>query len=306
MDMALKDMEVAANRAAQAHMGRVAWPTVLLGSVCVVGYAATLWLVASNVLPLAAAFALIAVLVYASYTIVHEAVHGSINGKNRSLSWLNDAMGYLCAQLFGVAFTVHRKEHLAHHRHTNLPGEDPDLMLVRGGPAGLIRGAIIALPMQIRYYAQRHWKTAGVRERCILFAEYTLMIAWRAGFIIAAGWQTALLLLVLATLAGVLMLLTGFAWIVHRSFDARGRYKDTSTIIFAEPYDTVLTGLWLFQNYHSIHHLFPRVPFYRYRRLFGEIEDVMRANGAPIFYIGKGAPIAGLPSIEPGAHATSH
>jgi nucleoside-diphosphate-sugar epimerase len=45
----------------------------------------------------------------------------------------------------------------------------------------------------------------------------------------------------------------------------------------------VVTALWLYQNYHSIHHLFPRVPFYKYRVLFDEVEDLMVAQGARRF-----------------------
>ena len=46
-----------------------------------------------------------------------------------------------------------------------------------------------------------------------------------------------------------------------------------------------LNWFWMFQNYHSIHHLFPRVPFYKYAELFEEIEDVMVAKQAPIYNI---------------------
>lgn len=43
-----------------------------------------------------------------------------------------------------------------------------------------------------------------------------------------------------------------------------------------------LEWFWFGQSLHSIHHAFPRVPFYRYHALFREIESVMRAHGAPM------------------------
>jgi beta-carotene hydroxylase len=46
-----------------------------------------------------------------------------------------------------------------------------------------------------------------------------------------------------------------------------------------------LTWLWMYQNYHSIHHLFPRVPFYKYARLYSEIEAVLKEKQAPIYRI---------------------
>ena len=48
---------------------------------------------------------------------------------------------------------------------------------------------------------------------------------------------------------------------------------------------------WLGQNLHSIHHLFPRVPFYRYHALHREIEPIMRAHGTPIVGIFSRRPV---------------
>jgi hypothetical protein len=48
--------------------------------------------------------------------------------------------------------------------------------------------------------------------------------------------------------------------------------------------------IWVNQNYHSIHHLFPRVPFYRYPALFNDIERIMVAKGAPIYRLTKEDP----------------
>ena len=79
---------------------------------------------------------------------------------------------------------------------------------------------------------------------------------------------------------------TLFAVAVHHPNTGRGRYVDTSTIILPAWINGPVTWLWLFQNYHSIHHLFPRVPFYRYRAVFERIADIMAARGAPIYRIG--------------------
>ena len=289
MTETIESMEGRANRAARAHTGETAWPTILLGGFCFSAFGATLCLAALGVVPLWLSFLVIALVVYASYTIVHEAVHGSINGKNRSLAWLNDLMGYAAAQIIGASFTAHRKEHLAHHRATNKPGTDPDFDLVGGSLSTVMLGTLKALPLQIKFYLDHYWRDAPARERTLFVAEYAAMIAWRIAFVYFAGWQTALVLLVGATLLGIFVTLVGFAWVVHRPFDGVGRYKDTSTIIFPRPLDTIVSWLWLFQNYHSIHHLFPRVPFYRYRQVFTEIEDVMQAHGAPIIRVGASA-----------------
>ena len=56
-----------------------------------------------------------------------------------------------------------------------------------------------------------------------------------------------------------------------------------------------LNWLWMFQNYHSIHHLFPRVPFYKYAELYEEIEDVMAARQAPVYHMS----VTGLKQAPP-------
>jgi fatty acid desaturase len=34
-----------------------------------------------------------------------------------------------------------------------------------------------------------------------------------------------------------------------------------------------------------MHHLFPRLPFYRYAKLYKEIEETMAAKGAPVYRV---------------------
>ena len=114
-------LDLAALNAAKRHMGKVAWPTVVLGIVLAAAYLATPVLVVMKLMPLAAAVPLMALLTYASYTVLHDAAHGSISGSNASLRWLNEAMGYIAAWIVMIPLTAHRHEHLAHHRHTNQP-----------------------------------------------------------------------------------------------------------------------------------------------------------------------------------------
>jgi beta-carotene hydroxylase len=102
---------------------------------------------------------------------------------------------------------------------------------------------------------------------------------------VAGYWVEGVALFVLGWLIGAIILLYLFAYVVHRPHEQVGRYVDTSTILLPQPLHGLITWLWLFQNYHSIHHLFPRVPFYKYPQLYGELEETMLAKGAPIYRI---------------------
>ncbi|ODS00160.1 hypothetical protein AUC68_03355 [Methyloceanibacter methanicus] len=41
--------------------------------------------------------------------------------------------------------------------------------------------------------------------------------------------------------------------------------------------------LYLFQNFHLIHHLFPRIPFYKYKDAFVDLRPVLEKEGAHIY-----------------------
>ena len=106
-----------------------------------------------------------------------------------------------------------------------------------------------------------------------------LLVMWQV------GWWLGLTLFIISSIIAVTILVYLFAYIVHRPHDQSGRYKDTSTILIKGPFGRILTVLWGYQNYHSVHHLYPRVPFYRYPDVFEEIRDEMTLRGAPIFHL---------------------
>ena len=52
------------------------------------------------------------------------------------------------------------------------------------------------------------------------------------------------------------------------------------------------------QNYHLVHHLWPRVPFYRYGRVFYESREELESHGAEIVELTSLRP--GSRSVEAG------
>jgi beta-carotene hydroxylase len=270
---------------AKQYMGKVAWPTVLLGLGVFGSYVATPILVITGVMPLLVAFPIMAFLTYMAYTVLHDAVHGSISGSNASLRWLNETMGYLAAWILMIPLTAHRHEHLAHHRNTNKPDGDPDFAVANMARSPLHAAwAVLQIVLgQIRYYFKHRWNHGPRSQDVQVCLELSAALIPRLAFIAAGFWFEGLVLFVLAWIVGVAVVMFLFAYIVHTPHESVGRYVDTSTFVVEGAFDAVVTALWGYQNYHSIHHLFPRVPFYQYRRLFVEIEDTMIAKGAPIY-----------------------
>ena len=283
---------------ARPYMGVVAWPTVILGLVTVSSYLATVALALTGVLSLWLAIPIVSVLTYVSYTVAHESVHGSITGNHKSLRWMNKALGYMSAWILMIPLTAHRHEHMAHHRHANDPAEDPDFPVAKmqNSLSGAARAALEITAGQFRYYFTHRWEKAPLKEKLALCAEVVAALIPRLAVLAAGYWVVGLALFVLAWLIGIVILLYLFAYIVHRPHDQTGRYLDTSTIVLPGPVGTLLTWLWLFQNYHSIHHLFPRLPFYQYAKLYNEIEEIMAAKAAPVYRV----TLRGLEPSHPG------
>jgi beta-carotene hydroxylase len=278
-------LDLQAVESAKQYMGKVAWPTVLLGVVVSASYMATPVLVLAGVLPLLIAIPLMAFLTYAAYTVLHDAAHGSISGSHKSMRWLNEALGYAMGWILMIPLTAHRHEHLAHHRNTNQPDADPDFVVANmaKSPLHAVWAAVQIYTGQLKYYRRHRWNRGPRRQDVYLCMEVCAALIPRVAFIAAGFWLEGLALFVLAWLCGVALLLFLFAYIVHTPHESVGRYVDTSTFVANGVTGSIVTALWGYQNYHSIHHLFPRVPFYYYRRLFGDIETTMIGKGAPIY-----------------------
>ena len=275
----MQDAEIA--RAAGKYMGRAAPGTVVLAFASVGLWALLFFLSVTGELSVWLALPLVAYLVYATYTPLHEAVHNNIAGQHRSLRWLNELTGYTVANILGVSFTMHKAAHMAHHRHTNTRGKDPDLVYTGDQLYDAFTGGPKMVWNEYRDYFTRVFPGASTGEKSAVLTELALAVGWRA----ALGVYFPLEVLVLGVLANVLgVMLLGyiFAWVVHTPFNETARYRDTATLLMPGWLHWPMTTLWLWQNYHSIHHLFPRVPFYKYAALFGDIEDGMVERGAPI------------------------
>lgn len=281
------ELEKEANLAARLLMGEVGWPTILLGLAIVGIYITTLALVVNREINLVIAYIAVSLLTYAMYTVLHEAIHGSIQGKQKSYSWVNSCFGYLGGQILFIPFKIHQQEHLAHHRHTNKKDHDPDLFIKDDRLISLIIGSILVTFVQYKYFFTRSWQHTKLEDKLIILVEILTMISWRIAFITNGLAFEALVLFVFGTLTGIFITVVLFVWLVHRPHDETERYKNTNTIIMPQWSNGFITWLWLYQNYHSIHHLFPRVPFYKYKKLFETIEPIMRVNGAPIIRVGQ-------------------
>jgi beta-carotene hydroxylase len=118
----------------------------------------------------------------------------------------------------------------------------------------------------------------------MVMLEIITSVAWRALLAVWFPWEV-LWWCVIAIIVGVTWLVIIFAWVVHEPFDETARYKHTNTFLTHPTVNQMVTWFWIWQNHHSVHHLFLRIPFYQYDKVFDRIESGMREREAPIIQL---------------------
>lgn len=268
-------------------LANVVWPLL--------GWLAVVLLVRAGSVPLVVGVVLAALLLQALYMPVHEAVHRTVSAGRSRLTWLDRVVGSVAAWMLLTSFVEHRHSHLLHHTHTNDEG-DPDVLNAEGTPAdivirivlgavlypvvpflSLVPGGLRLLPSPIR---GRLGAAAAFRPTEIQRAQR--IVTWSHLAVLAVGTLTGFavevwLLFYLPVWLGRFWLSLVFGWLPHHPHDEVGRYRDTR--VFTFPGSTFLIRG---HDYHLLHHLFPRVPHYKLRALWGDIGPHLAAQGARI------------------------
>jgi len=239
----------------------------------------------------------------------HEAVHSNIAGLPMSGETpllgraVQAIIAFTSAKALGCIGSPadHQTHHMNHHRFTNIHGKDPQIIpgkfldLVKGLTVVpllntarlLVSSAILeTVPRYLLPYLgwqPTEWSLMG---RCVLVLG-AVWSTWHplhkdnmvmlAGCIMRRPWDVQFLLLVPQGLAAGLV---GFVFQVlpHYPQMEVGRYRDTriTTIGNWEPLRTLLSFLvFCGQDYHLLHHLYPRVPWTRLKRMYHQLEPVL-------------------------------
>lgn len=257
----------------------IAWRTIRLAIGVSTTLALSTWAAISGHLPYWAGAIINTVVLYRTYTVVHEAVHNNIVPRNRRLRWVNQFLGFaICIPLW-MYFYTHRNSHVIHHRRCN-SDEDPDIYA--RGPLGVVafwRIPVTSLacfnPVAVYRDCIRFQVTR--RERHVTMATYAAYLAVAAAAI-AAGYGRALLeLWFLPWLVGYSTMLVFFTWVPHHPHRETGRYRNTRCSIWPG-------ANWLVQGQHMhlVHHLMAWIPYYQYERVFHEIRPCLEQHDTMI------------------------
>ena len=216
------------------------------------------------------AMAVLGVLEVALFTPLHESTHRT---PFRSL-WLNRAVGWLAGFVLILPPEGFRLFHMAHHRHTQDPEHDPELIgakpltrrryvwLLTGLPywAGQIRGLVETAAGRVDApWIPEASRRAVVREARIYLALYVTVIA------LALAFRSALpvVLWMVPALLGQ-PVLRGVLMAEHSGCpESNDRMANTRTTLASRAFGLLFWNA----NLHIEHHYAPGVPFHALPRL---------------------------------------
>lgn len=268
-----------------------AWPTVLLLVALIVIGVAVIAAWEAGSMPLLLGMFINSFVGYGLYTVVHDAVHKSISGRDAKYSRWDTICGTIAGQLILTNFAGHRSSHLRHHAHTNTD-RDPDLG-AKGPLAALpikwlisnVVLLLVALPGGIHLANALMRRLGG--ERASEGGDSSLLAAQR--WAVRVGVVAALISIPFGAVVPVvvlwiiparltfLYLAIFFAWLPHFPYEHTDRFRNTRITLFPGS-----TWLLLQQDRHLIHHLYPSIPWYRYRAAHRALAPLLTERGAVV------------------------
>lgn len=200
-------------------------------------------------------------------TVIHDASH-NVAHENRIL---NAVLGHGSALLLGFTFPVFTRVHLQHHAHVNDPDNDPDHIVSTAGPLWLIAPRFFY--HEFYFFRRRLWRKFELLEWFLsrLVLATIIFCAWKFDFhyYIFNFWFAPGLVV-------GLMLGLFFDYLPHRPFQERNRWQN------ARVYPSMVMNILIMgQNYHLIHHLWPSIPWYRYRPAYHATKLLLDLRQSP-------------------------
>jgi ring-1,2-phenylacetyl-CoA epoxidase subunit PaaE len=257
----------------------LAWPTVALYVVTLALFGAEVGAYLAGVsawvtVPMGAA------VTFLMFSVLHESTHHAVS----THTGLNDLFGRISVPFVAPysAFSMIKFIHIEHHRNTNEAKDtDPDAWTSEGPWWQLpFRWATIDAWYVVFYL--RRIRRRPRREQ----VAAVLTVAAFAGVVTAVsltGTFAAFAVLVLVPQRiGLMILAWWFDYLPHHGLTITQRedkYRATRVRVGGEK---ILTPLFVYQNYHLVHHLHPSIPFYRYVRAWRRNESAYLDRDAAI------------------------
>jgi fatty acid desaturase/ferredoxin len=217
---------------------------------------------------------------YAMFTVLHEAIHYAV-GRPK---WLNELFGRLSVPFVGlwVTYPVIRFIHIEHHRNTNEdPRTDPDAWS-HAGPGWQLPLRWLTIDAWYSRFCLPRMLGRPRKDLVGLLINETLLVALVGALIVLGyGWDFVLIYLIPQRL-GLGILAWWFDWLPHHDLGVSGKTDTIRASRVRVGWERLMNPLLLYQNYHVVHHVHPRIPFYLWMKAWQKSEADYLDRGVPI------------------------
>ncbi|TVP58078.1 MAG: hypothetical protein EA349_05185 [Halomonadaceae bacterium] len=244
----------------------VAWPTVTLFLLSYLSYLGATGLAVTGYIPGWVAMVVNTIAAYWLFTVFHDAAHRSA-GKSQSLNdWLGRA-GILVFFPFPI-FKAFRFIHMQHHRFANdQHGKDPDAY-TGNGPTWLLplRWATVDLYYYVFYFKHLSSRPGSEKRELAMVVVFGLVLF--GGLLLAGAGEALLWYWLIPGRVAAFFLALSFDYLPHHPRNSTQQENPWQATNNRMGLEWLLTPVLMWQNYHLVHHLYPRAPFYRYLRIW--------------------------------------
>lgn len=221
-----------------------------------------------------------AAVTFLMFSVLHESIHHAASSR----SWLNAVLGH-ASMPFVVAWATYplvKFIHIEHHRNTNEPKAiDPDGW-THEGPAWQLPFRWATLDLWYVWFYATHLTSRPRRELMLTATVATVVLSSFGALVVTGHGMTLVWAYLVPQRIGVVILAWWFDYLPHHGLTTTQRedkYRATRIRVGGEG---LLTPLFVYQNYHLVHHLHPSVPFYSYVRAWRRNEEAYLDRNAAI------------------------
>lgn len=264
---------------------KYAWVTIIFFITALVVMPLSAFLANADVIPVWLAVVCNAYCLNMLFMVMHDSAHRSVS----QVGWVNEWTGRISI-FFVIPFAVMptwRFSHLRHHANTNEDnGDDPDLWVSRG-PKWL-------LPLRWATLDNSYLFFLISKIKCFKKIE---LVEWAIGilltnavFVVASDYNhlTDLLLYwILPTRINVFFVALIFDYLPH-NHNIIQREKPFNASTIRPGWDLLGAILMMNQNYHTMHHVYPRIPFYKIRQAwFAKLNYHLEQHPTMVSWLGR-------------------
>lgn len=242
----------------------VAWPTLIL-LICSVPPILYLdYMGMTQQINVVAAALIASVFGYLSFSSIHDGIHRSVS----RISWVNELVSMATVNMLFpyLPIAVLRWGHMQHHVHTGDPKLDPDYPTAHsfGGLAwrGFFWGDVYYIWNYLKHQKERPAREVTVVRRHLLIGGIIFVVA---GITLPIE---AFIFWVIASRLTLWMIALVFMYLPHLPHTVKQKDAPYQATLMRMGMSWLMTPLLAYQNYHLVHHLYPTVPFYRYKKVW--------------------------------------